>query len=80
MNTILSLNLDQIDSLINHVKALAFNRSFSSTGEMKAAQYIKNEMDEKKIDCTIEYFAFTGAKRVFTVSYTHLTLPTTPYV
>jgi acetylornithine deacetylase/succinyl-diaminopimelate desuccinylase-like protein len=65
MNTILSLNLNHIDSVINHVKALAFNRSFSSTGETKAALYIKNEMNEEHIDCNIEYFAFTGAKRIF---------------
>lgn len=65
MNTILSLNLDHLDSLINHVKALAFDRSFSSTGETKAALYIKNEMDEENINCMIEYFSFTGAKRIF---------------
>jgi len=65
MNTILSLNLNHLDSVINHVKALAFNRSFSSMGETKAALYIKNEMNEENIDCMIEYFTFTGAKRVF---------------
>ena len=65
MNTILSLNLNHQDASINHVKALAFNRSFSSTGETKAALYIKNEMNVENIDCAIEYFTFAGAKRLF---------------
>jgi len=65
MNTILSLNLNHLNSSIKHVKALAFNRSLSSTGETKAALYIKNEMEEENIDCRLDYFAFTGAKRRF---------------
>jgi hypothetical protein len=65
MSTILSLKLKQLDASINHVKALAFNRSLASTGETKAALYIQNEMDEEGIDCEIEYFQFTGAKRLF---------------
>ncbi|MHA1461293.1 MAG: M28 family metallopeptidase [Promethearchaeota archaeon] len=65
MNAILSLNLNHLDASINHVKALAFNRSLSSTGETKAALYIKNEMEKENIDCTLEYFSFTGAKRLF---------------
>jgi len=65
MNTIISLNLNHLDAPKNHVKALAFNRSLSSTGETKAALYIKNEMDEVNIDCKFDYFAFTGAKRIF---------------
>ena len=65
MNTILSLNLNHLDASINHVKALAFNRSLSSTGETKAAMYIKNEMEEENIACQLDYFTFTGAKRRF---------------
>ena len=65
MNTILSLNLNHLDDSINHVKALAFTRSPSSTGETKAALYIKNEMNKEDIDCDFNYFAFTGAKRIF---------------
>lgn len=65
MNAILSLNLNHLDSPINHVKALAYPRSLSSTGETKAALYIKNEMINENIDCKINYFAFTGAKRLF---------------
>jgi len=65
MNLTLSLNLNHLDASINHVKALAYPRSLSSTGETKAAFYIKNEMDEENIDCMIEYFDFTGAKRLF---------------
>ena len=63
MNLILSLNLNHLDASINHVKALAFNPSLSSTGETKAAFYIKNEMDKENLDCKLEYFGFTGAKR-----------------
>lgn len=63
MNTILSLNLNHADASINHVKALAFNRSISTTGETKAALYIKNEMEEENIDCKLDYFGVTGAKR-----------------
>ncbi|NVM43475.1 MAG: M28 family peptidase [Candidatus Lokiarchaeota archaeon] len=65
MNTILSLNINQIDTSINHVKALAFSRSPSSTGETKAALYIKSEMNNENIKCNMDYFAFTGAKRIF---------------
>ncbi len=65
MNTILSLDLNHLDASMDHVKALAFTRSLSSSGETKAALYIKNEMDEENIDCLIDYFAFTGAKRLF---------------
>jgi len=65
MNTILSLDLNHIDASMDHVKALAFTRSLSSTGETKAALYIKNEMDKENIDCLFDYFAFTGAQRLF---------------
>ena len=65
MTTILSLNLNHLDASMDHVKALAYPRSLSSTGETKAALYIKNEMDEENIDCMIDYFDFTGAKRLF---------------
>jgi acetylornithine deacetylase/succinyl-diaminopimelate desuccinylase-like protein len=65
MNTILSLNTDHLDASIKHIKALAFTRSPSSTGETKAALYIKNEMNMEDIDFTMDYFAFTGAKRIF---------------
>ena len=65
MNLTLSLNLNHLDASINHVKALAFNRSLSSTGETKAALYIKNEMEKENINCNLEYFGFTGSKRRF---------------
>ena len=65
MNTILSLDLNQFEASINHVKALAFTRQPSTTGETKAALYIKNEMDKEDIECHTDYFAFTGAKRIF---------------
>ncbi len=65
MSTILSLKLNHLDASINHVKALAFNRSLGSTGETKAVVYIKNQMEEENIDYKIEYFTFTGAKRLF---------------
>lgn len=65
MNTILSLNIDHLDASINHVRALAFSRSPSSTGETKAALYIKNEMNNENIECTLDYFTFTGARRIF---------------
>jgi len=65
MNTILSLKLNHLDASMDHVKALAFSRSLSTTGETEAAIYIKNEMDKENIDCKFEYFGFTGAKRRF---------------
>jgi len=65
MNTILSLKLNHLDASMDHVKALAFSRSLSTTGETEAALYIKNEMDKENIDCKFEYFGFTGAKRRF---------------
>ena len=65
MSTIVSLDLNHVDTLINHVKALAFNRSLASTGGTKAAIYVRNEMNKENIDCRIEHFSFTGAKRLF---------------
>ncbi len=65
MNTILSLNLNHLDASINHVKALAYTRSPFSTGETKAALYIRNEMNKEDIECSTNYFDFTGAKRIF---------------
>ncbi|MHA1472770.1 MAG: M28 family metallopeptidase, partial [Promethearchaeota archaeon] len=65
MNTILSLKMNPQNASKNHVKALAYPRQPSSTGETKAAIYIKNEMGQENIECTTEYFAFIGAKRIF---------------
>jgi len=65
MDTILSLKLNQKNASKNHIKALAYPRQPSSTGETKAAIYIKNEIGKENIECTTEYFSFIGAKRIF---------------
>jgi len=65
MNTLLSSKIDHLKAPIDHVKSLAFNRSLSSVGETKAALYIQNELYKENIESRMEYFSFTGAKRLF---------------
>ena len=49
---------------LEHVKSLAFNRSASTTGETRAINYIKNELEKENIDSKIEHFQFTGYRRI----------------
>ncbi|GAH44205.1 unnamed protein product [marine sediment metagenome] len=50
--------------ILEHVKSLAFNRSASTTGETRAINYIKSELEKENIDSKIEHFSFTGYRRV----------------
>ena len=50
--------------ILEHVKSLAFNRSASTTGEIRAINYIKSELEKENIDSKIEHFSFTGYRRV----------------
>jgi hypothetical protein len=65
MNTVLSSKQDHLKAPIDHVNSLAFNRSFSSVGETRAALYIQNELYKENIESRMEYFSFTGTKRLF---------------
>lgn len=56
--------IDQ-DATIDHVKALAYSRSTSSIGEIEAVLYIQKEMNSKNIESKLEYFSFSGPKRLF---------------
>lgn len=46
-------------STINHVKALAYDRSAASIGETKAINYIQNELNVNNIDTKLEYFSWS---------------------
>ncbi|TKJ23187.1 MAG: hypothetical protein CEE42_12360 [Promethearchaeota archaeon Loki_b31] len=50
--------------ILEHVKSLAFNRLASTTGETRAINYIKSELEKENIDSKIEHFSFTGYRRV----------------
>ncbi|MCJ7649108.1 MAG: hypothetical protein MUP85_10875, partial [Candidatus Lokiarchaeota archaeon] len=65
MTTILSSKLNDLKTPIDHVNSLAYNRSLSSVEETKAALYIQNELYKENIKSRMEYFSFTGAKRLF---------------
>ncbi len=65
MTTILSSKIDHLKAPIDHVNSLAFNRSLSSVRETKAALYIQNELYKENIESRMEYFSFTGTKRLF---------------
>ncbi|MHA1670610.1 MAG: M28 family metallopeptidase [Promethearchaeota archaeon] len=65
MTTILNSKLDVLKTPIDHVNSLAYNRSLSSVEETRAALYIQAELNEENIESRMEYFSFTGAKRLF---------------
>lgn len=52
------------ESTIEHVKALAFNRTASSTGETEALEYIERILKESNISSDIEHFNWTGPMRI----------------
>jgi len=45
-------------SVLNHIKALAFNRRASSLGEIEAINYIQNELNSEFITTEREYFTW----------------------
>lgn len=51
-------------SIINHVKALAYDRSAASIGETKAINYIQNELNVNNIDSKLEYFSWSTPIRI----------------
>ena len=65
MDRIFDAKIIDQNATIEHVKALAFSRSTSSVGETEAVLYIQNEMTNKNIESKIEYFSFSGPKRLF---------------
>ncbi|TET59438.1 MAG: M28 family peptidase [Promethearchaeota archaeon] len=58
------LQIYREDGTIEHVKALAFNRAASSTGETEALQYIEKELKDSNIKSEIEYFSWSGPMRI----------------
>ncbi len=64
MILISNLQIYREDGTIEHVKALAFNRTASSTGETEALQYIEKELKDSNIKSEIEYFDWTGPMRI----------------
>jgi len=45
--------------IINHVKALAYDRSAASIGETRAINYIQNELMVNNINSKVEYFSWS---------------------
>ncbi|MDX1797721.1 MAG: hypothetical protein R3255_03650, partial [Candidatus Lokiarchaeia archaeon] len=45
---------------IEHIQALAFNRTASSTGETEALNYIESELIRNNIKPEVEHFSWTG--------------------
>lgn len=64
MILISELTLYNGESTIEHVKALAFNRTASSTGETEALEYIERNLKENNINSEVEHFNWTGPMRV----------------
>ena len=60
MILISNLQIYREDGTIEHVKALAFNRTASTTGETEALQYIEKELKDSNIKSEIEHFEWTG--------------------
>ena len=60
MIPISNLQLYDEDGTIEHVKALAFSRTASSTGETEALQYIEKELKETGIKSEVEHFNWMG--------------------
>ncbi|NVM17780.1 MAG: M28 family peptidase [Candidatus Lokiarchaeota archaeon] len=46
-------------STINHVKALAYDRSAASIGETRTINYIQNELNDNNINSRVEYFSWS---------------------
>jgi hypothetical protein len=49
---------------MEHVKALAFNRSASSIGSTEAVNYIEKELEKGKLNSKIHYFSWSGPTRI----------------
>ena len=45
--------------IINHVNALAYDRSAASVGETRTIKYIQNELNSKNINSKVEYFSWS---------------------
>jgi hypothetical protein len=56
----LVIQIYEEDTTIKHIKALAFNRTASSTGETEAIKYIEKTLMESGISSKIEHFIWTG--------------------
>ena len=64
-------------SIINHVKALAYDRSAASTGETKTINYIQNELNVNNINSKVEYFSWSTPirylmKTIYLMIFTYL--------
>lgn len=64
MILISNLQIYREDGTIEHVKALNFNRTASSTGETEALLYIEKELKDSNIKSEIEYFDWSGPMRI----------------
>ena len=64
-------------STINHVKALAYDRSAASVGETRTINYIQNELNVNDINSKVEYFSWSTPirylmKTIYLMIFTYL--------
>ncbi len=64
MINISSLQIYNESTTLEHVKALDFNRTATSTGETEAVNYIEKSLTESNIKSEIEHFEWTGPLRI----------------
>ena len=64
MINISSLQVYNESTTLEHVKALDFNRTATSTGETEAVNYIEKSLTESNIKSEIEHFEWTGPLRI----------------
>jgi hypothetical protein len=59
-----NLQLYNEPKTMEHIHALAFNRTASSTGETEALNYIENELIKDNISSEVEHFSWTGPLKI----------------
>ncbi len=64
MVNISSLQVYEEPTTLEHINALNFNRTATSTGETEAVNYIEKELSESNIKSEVEHFSWTGPLRV----------------
>jgi len=64
MKNILESELVDDTATINHIKNLAFSRTATTEGEILAVKYIDSVLKKEKMKTIIEYFDWTGPKRI----------------
>ena len=64
MIKISSLQIYNESTTLEHINALNFNRTATSTGETEAVNYIEKELKDNNIKTEVEHFQWTGPLRI----------------